>query len=86
MEKNFSSILVGFGVVFLGSFSVLAQQVAAPGLGVWSRAGQGCSGVVGCCMVQVRFRVNCPLPRAGRVILSCVPFAGLGAVPGAGTS
>lgn len=61
MEKNFSSILVGFGVVFFGSFSVLAQQVAAPGLGEWSRTGQGCSGVVGCCVMQVRFGVSSPV-------------------------
>lgn len=58
MEKNFSSILGGFGIVFFGSFSMLAQQVAAPGLGEWSRAGQGCSGLVGCCVLQVSFGVS----------------------------
>lgn len=55
MEKNFSSILGGFGVVFFGSFSLLA-----PGLGEWSRAGQGCSGLVGCCVLQVRLGVSSP--------------------------
>lgn len=39
MEKNFSRILVGFGVVFFCSFFVLAQRVVEPGPGEWSRAG-----------------------------------------------
>lgn len=61
MEKNFSSVLLGFGVVFFCSFFMLAQRAAAPGLGEWSRAGQGCSGVVGCCVLQVMFGVSSPV-------------------------
>lgn len=39
MEKNFSRILLGFGVAFFCFFFVLAQRGAGAGTGEWSRAG-----------------------------------------------